>query len=228
MFSLSVSQAARVPKSNTQAQTGPTGGGHADLDAMSYMKLKKYLLSQGVSQEEVQAAPGKPSLLHLAKTKGISSGGSSRSAARRPSPVRRRQPSPEPTRPARPEVPKSQPSRNQSRAAPKAALRGNLNVFDDRTLRLLEKTSSDFNRHDPRPGEHEIIFCPKTEEVFPTRAATKEYTRRTGNTDFAIMRCTVRNDGHSISWRANNQAIQTIDPTKSYSDNFFKVLRSLF
>ena len=43
---------------------------------------------------------------------------------------------------------------------------------------------------------------------------------------------TVSHDGarawHSSLWRANNQAIQTIDPTKSYSDNFFKVLRSLF
>ena len=36
--------------------------------------LHAWCMRAGVSQEEVQAAPGKPSLLHLAKTKGISSG----------------------------------------------------------------------------------------------------------------------------------------------------------
>merc|ERR1712166_1727856 len=52
-----------------------------------------------------------------------------------------------------------------------------------------------FDPLDPKPGHYHIFLCPETGMVFKAREETKEYTKKTGITDFLSIWAEVKNTG---------------------------------
>merc|ERR1711865_339296 len=97
-----------------------------------------------------------------------------------------------------------------------------LNVNEKNVKEWLNKLPG-FDPSDPKPGHYNVIFCPETGMVFKAREETKEYTTKTGITDFVSIWAEVRNSGDgkwSIGKVDKNQpdAASTVSAQKAQAE----------